>query len=94
MDVFELNTYAWEDDVADLPLKYIFAYVSGSASESDTASEFIVRAALESSEATDVYLPQVGGTELAFMQCSRGTCFSRHDSRKHCRCKASVWPLG
>lgn len=57
--VFALNTYAWEDDVADLPLKYIFAYVSGSANASDTASEMVVRAALESSEATDVYLPQV-----------------------------------
>lgn len=59
-DVFALNTYGWEDDVADLPLNYIFAYVSGSANESDTAREMIVRAALESSEATDVYLPQVG----------------------------------
>ncbi|CAM9463784.1 unnamed protein product, partial [Ectocarpus sp. 12 AP-2014] len=57
-DVFELNTYAWEDDVADLPLTYMFAYVSGSADEDDTASEMIVRAALESSEATNVFLPQ------------------------------------
>lgn len=57
--VFALNTYGWEDDVADLPIKYIFAYVSGSANASDTASEMVVRAALESSEATDVYLPQV-----------------------------------
>ncbi|CAM9866972.1 unnamed protein product, partial [Ectocarpus fasciculatus] len=60
-DVFELNTYAWEDDVADLPLTYVFAYVSGSADEDDTASEMVVRAALESSEATDVFLPQASG---------------------------------
>lgn len=74
MDVFELNTFGWEDDVADLPLEYIFGYVSGSANKSDIASETVVRAALESSEATDVYLPQVGDTELAFMACSRGAC--------------------
>lgn len=59
MDVFELNTYGWEDDVDDLPLTYTFAYVSGSADAADTSTEMIVRAALESSEATDVYLPQV-----------------------------------
>ncbi len=59
VDVFELNTYAWEDDVADLPLTYVFGYVSGSADPTDTSSEMVVRAAQESSEATDVYLPQV-----------------------------------
>lgn len=58
-DVFELTTYAWEDDVADLPLTYVFAYVSGSANETDTSNEMVFRAALESSKATDVYLPQV-----------------------------------
>lgn len=58
-DVFALSTYGWEDDVDDLPLEYTFAYVSGSAVATDTASEVIVRAAAESSEATDVYLPQV-----------------------------------
>lgn len=61
-DVFELATYAWEDDVSDLPLTYAFAYVSGSADETDTSSEMVVRAALETSKATDVYLPQVGDT--------------------------------
>ncbi|CAM9347803.1 unnamed protein product, partial [Scytosiphon promiscuus] len=62
MDVFELNSYGWEDDVDDLPLTYAFAYVSGSADAADTSSEMIVRAALESSEATDVYLPQGFGS--------------------------------
>lgn len=60
MDKFALNTYAWEDDVDDLPLVYIFAYVSGSADESDVSGEVVLRAASESSEASDVYLPQVG----------------------------------
>ena len=60
VDVFELKAYAWEDDVADLPLTYVFGYVSGSADPTDTASEMVVRAAQEVSEATDVYLPQVG----------------------------------
>lgn len=70
MDVFELNTYGWEDDVDDLPLTYTFAYVSGSADAADTSSEMIVRAALESSEATDVYLPQVGIARAGCWDCS------------------------
>lgn len=65
---FELNTYAWEDDVDDLPITYTFAYVSGSADESDTSGEVVLQAASESSEATGVYLPQVGhpGTKGSF----------------------------
>lgn len=59
-DQFELNTYAWEDDIEDLPITYIFAYVSGSANESDTSEEVVLRVGSESSEASDVYLPQVG----------------------------------
>lgn len=58
---FELNTYAWEDDVDDLPITYTFAYVSGSANESDTSGEVVLQAASESSGASGVYLPQVGG---------------------------------
>lgn len=58
---FELNTYAWEDDVDDLPITYTFAYVSGSANESDTSREVVLQAASESSGASGVYLPQVGG---------------------------------
>ncbi|CAM9866176.1 unnamed protein product, partial [Pylaiella littoralis] len=61
-DVFKLATYAWEDDVSDLPLTYVFAYVGGSADETDTSSEMVVRAALESAIATDVYLPEGFGT--------------------------------
>ncbi|CAM9106632.1 unnamed protein product, partial [Laminaria digitata] len=61
-DQFELNTYAWEDDIEDLPITYIFAYVSGSANESDTSGEVVLRAGSESSEASGVYLPQGYGS--------------------------------
>lgn len=71
-DVFELTTYAWEDDVSDLPFTYIFAYVSGSANETDTSSEMVVRAALESSKATDVYLPQVADAGIVAVLCFQG----------------------
>lgn len=67
--MFELSTYAWEDDVSDLPLTYVFAYVSGSANESDTSSEMVVRAALETSKATGVYLPQVGDAGIVTLLC-------------------------
>lgn len=56
---FLLRTFAWEDDVDDLPLTYVFSYVSGSANGSDVDGEVIVRASLETSEASDIYLPQV-----------------------------------
>lgn len=69
-DVFKLATYAWEDDVSDLPLTYVFAYVGGSADETDTSSEMVVRAALESAIATDVYLPEVG---IAAVTCFAGS---------------------
>lgn len=55
---FELSTRAWEDDVEDLPLTYRFAYVSGSANQSDISSEVIVRPALETAKSSDVSLPQ------------------------------------
>lgn len=47
----------------DLPLTYMFAYVGGSANESDVDGDVVVRAGLESSEASDVFLPQVTSGE-------------------------------
>lgn len=70
-DLFYLNTYAWEDDVEDLPIKYRFGYVSGSADESDTSSEVILRPAMESSEVRDVILPQVGNNTFIYIYISR-----------------------
>lgn len=62
--LFALNTFGWEDDVNDLPITYVFAYVSGSANASDTTGEVVLQAELESSEATDVFLPQVSSARL------------------------------
>lgn len=66
-DLFNFNTYAWEDDEEDFPIKYSFGYVSGSANESDTSSEVILRSTMESSVARDVVLPQVGDDTSIWM---------------------------
>lgn len=63
---FVLSTNSWEDDVEDLPLTYLFAYVSGSANESDVSNEIIIRPALESATVSDVYLPQASTETLAW----------------------------
>lgn len=63
-----MNTFSWEDDVEDLPLTYQFSYVSGSANESDTSSEVIVRPALESAEASGVYLPQASQGQATYIR--------------------------
>lgn len=62
---FVLSTHSWEDDVEDLPLTYLFAYIDGSANESDVANEIIVRPTLESAIISDVYLPQASAKTLA-----------------------------
>lgn len=87
-DLFYFNTYAWEDDVEDLPIKYSFGYVSGSANESDTSSEVILRTAMESSVAHDVVLPQVGADTSIWMaqdsiQCTAQHFFSIYWRQKH-----------
>ncbi|CAM9276212.1 unnamed protein product, partial [Discosporangium mesarthrocarpum] len=62
-DRFLLQAFEWEDDFDDLPLLYMFAYVSGSANASDVNGEVIIRPSLLSSEASDAFLPQGYGSQ-------------------------------